>query len=390
MTVAANTFLADGKFHHVAVSIRRNAADGIKLYVDGNVVFTGDSRPAVGSLDNAAAFLIGGHAFDSFRSFNGLIDEFEFFKRALTNGEVKAIYDAGSSGKCKPALPLNATAVSSNVVRLSWQDKATTEKGFRIQRKDGVCSSGNPWVTLADKGANNTNLATFLDSPLLAATPYSYQVSTFYGGSSFSAYSACATATTGAAGTTHIPTSLRAVSRSNTRVDLNWNDASENETEFKIYRQAGSGSLTLLDTVAGGIQQYSDMSATGNLAATSYHYDVRACNASGCSMPNTPAVVPFRPTALAASVAATVHLAWKDNSSNESGFEVWRKNGACTTDNPWVVVNKVAANTKAFNDSSAVPTTEYAYKVRAYSNSGILPQTFGYSLFTGCVSRVAP
>ncbi len=285
---------------------------------------------------------------------------------------------------------VHALATSSNTIRLTLEDNSSAEKGFRIQRKDGACSSGNPWVTLADKGASNTRLATFLDSPLMAATPYSYQVSTYYGGGSFSAYSECASAMTAAAGSPHIPTSLRADSKSDSRVDLTWNDVSEIETDFKIYRKAGSGSLTLLDTVAAGIQRYSDRSAAGNSTTTSYRYDVRVCNGSDCSLPNTAAIVPFSPEDLVATAAATVQLNWEDNSSDESGFEIWRKNGACTTENPWVMVHRVAANTQFFNDRGAVESTEYAYKVRAYSVSGIMPQSFGYSLFTGCISVTAP
>ena len=34
---------------------------------------------------------------------DGLIDEVEIFDRALTAAEIKAIYDAGSAGKRKPA-----------------------------------------------------------------------------------------------------------------------------------------------------------------------------------------------------------------------------------------------------------------------------------------------
>lgn len=34
--------------------------------------------------------------------FNGLIDELEFFDRALSAAEIQAIFDAGDLGKCKP------------------------------------------------------------------------------------------------------------------------------------------------------------------------------------------------------------------------------------------------------------------------------------------------
>ena len=112
VTVIATSYLADGQFHHVAVTVRRQAADGIKLFLDGNVVLTADPRSVTGSLDNNASFLIGGHSFDSFRTFAGLIDEFEFFKRALTDDEVKMIYLAGSAGQLAGA-PGTWTATGS-------------------------------------------------------------------------------------------------------------------------------------------------------------------------------------------------------------------------------------------------------------------------------------
>ena len=285
-------------------------------------------------------------------------------------------------------MPLHATAVSPTAIRLSWNDNFTSELGFRIEIKDGNCSSMNPWEIRADVGAETV---TFLDRQLLPSPPYSYQFRTYCGGGNFSSYSQCASATTGTAGTPHIPTHVRAFSKSNTRVNLRWHDTSTDETAFEIYRQAGSGSWTLLDTVVGGIESYTDTTATGNYATTTYYYDVRACNASGCSVPpNTPLLVPFRPVNLAVSVASTVHLTWKDKSSNESGFEIHRKNAACESQNPWILVHTVAAHTQAYDDSSAVPATVYSYKVRSYHATGVMPQAFGYSKFTKCVSVTTP
>lgn len=288
--------------------------------------------------------------------------------------------------------PLHATPVSPAAIRLTWDDNSTTEMGFRIQSKEGDCTSSNPWTTRADlRPDNEGDKATFVDTNLLAATPYAYQVSTYFGANNFSAYSECASASTGAPGTPHIPRKLEAYSRSNTRVDLFWEDASNDETEFTIYRQVGSGSWSLLNTVAENIQSYSDPTATGNDTTTSYHYDVSACNASGCSEPITSSpVVPFRPGNLAATVASTVKLTWKDKSSNESGFEIQRKNGDCTSEYPWVLAQKVAANINTYNDKRAVPATVYSYRVRAYYTSDGIPRGYGYSGFTGCASAIAP
>ena len=54
---------------------------------------------------NINTFDIGGNSIGGTTtktSFNGLIDEVSIYNRALTDTEVKAIYDAGSAGKIKP------------------------------------------------------------------------------------------------------------------------------------------------------------------------------------------------------------------------------------------------------------------------------------------------
>ncbi len=240
------------------------------------------------------------------------------------------------------------------------------------------------------------NAETFLDGQLPADTAYAYRFSIYEGAGSFSPYSLCAAATTGTAGTPQIPSILRAYSASSSRVNLRWDDVSEDETAFEIYRQNGSGGMTLLDTVAESAQSFSDTTATGNDTTTSYHYDVRACNASGCSMPAPAPVVPFKPASLKATVASTVQLTWQDKSNDESRFEIERKNGVCGSGNPWVQVGTVAANTQAYQDRSAVKGTVYAYRVRAYYHTGVplrgfsASQAFGFSGFTGCVSATAP
>ncbi len=101
LTVTAPTYVADGKFHHVAVIVHRNRLDGIRLFVDGQIVLTADPTSVSGNLDNTAPFLIGGHAFDWWRTFDGLIDELSLYKRALDDTEIKAIFAAGTAGKCK-------------------------------------------------------------------------------------------------------------------------------------------------------------------------------------------------------------------------------------------------------------------------------------------------
>jgi hypothetical protein len=315
------------------------------------------------------------------RYFNGLIDELRIYNRALNSSEVAELYTTSL-----PVSTLQATTISPNAIQLSW-DKMSGVKGYRIQRKDGDCSSTNPWSTLTDINAYAT---TFQNWYLTANTAYSYRIASYYGGQILSPYSTCASATTGLAGTPRSPGSIRAISQSNSQVDLHWWDNSENETHFEIYRKANGGSWTLIKTIATNMQRYRDTTATENSNSISYSYDVSACNTSGCSIANPlPVVVPFSPTNLAATIATRVKLTWNDNSNNETAFQVWRKNGGCASTTPWVAIAFPAINATAYTDSSAMSGTVYAYKIRARTKA-VLPYSNGSSSFSGCVSTTAP
>jgi uncharacterized repeat protein (TIGR01451 family) len=94
--------VADGQWHLVAVTVQRTGTSPqIKLYVDGALQFTGPTRIHA---NNNASLLIGrNNPAVSFAGqfFKGLIDEVEIFNRVLDETEIKAIYNAGSAGKCK-------------------------------------------------------------------------------------------------------------------------------------------------------------------------------------------------------------------------------------------------------------------------------------------------
>ncbi|MEW5873661.1 MAG: LamG-like jellyroll fold domain-containing protein [Candidatus Zixiibacteriota bacterium] len=92
--------LADGRCHHVAVTVDRVTATGT-LYVDGASVHT--FTPRNGNLDNPADLWIGRRHLNpcglSEAYWVGEIDELEMFNRSLTPNEIMAL--AGPAGKCK-------------------------------------------------------------------------------------------------------------------------------------------------------------------------------------------------------------------------------------------------------------------------------------------------
>lgn len=97
--VCSTSRVDDGKFHHVA-GVRRS--DGTRqIYVDG---VSQNTRVETNWItDNTNALYIGDADGTDQELFNGLIDEAQVFNRALSDSEIKAIYNAGSHGLCPQA-----------------------------------------------------------------------------------------------------------------------------------------------------------------------------------------------------------------------------------------------------------------------------------------------
>ncbi len=66
----------------------------------------------------------------------------------------------------------------------------------------------------------------------------------------------------------------------------------------------------------------------------------------------------------------TVTLLWDDNSSNEKGFEIWRKDIGTAGTIDYRKIKTVSQNTISTTDFNVSPYITYYYKVRAYNDSG--------------------
>jgi hypothetical protein len=73
--------------------------------------------------------------------------------------------------------------------------------------------------------------------------------------------------------------------------------------------------------------------------------------------------------AVSKATASTVTLQWKDNSSDETGFEIWRRKRNATAFDQWVMPAIVNAGATSFTDTQLFPESTYQYKIRAVSNS---------------------
>ncbi len=100
-------FIADGMFHHIAITVSRTNQNGIVFYLDGEPTIFGDPTAHPSSLDNRGILRIGAQSFVENYPFRGILDEIELFNRAITKDEVNSIYKAGSNGKCKTTTDVN-------------------------------------------------------------------------------------------------------------------------------------------------------------------------------------------------------------------------------------------------------------------------------------------
>jgi parallel beta-helix repeat protein len=174
----------------------------------------------------------------------------------------------GGSDTTPPSTPTNlqATAVSSNRVDLSWGASSDNVgvTNYEIYR------NGSPLTTVGQ-------VTSYSDTTAAPSTTYSYQVRAKDAAGNHSDFSNTGTATTPAPSDTippSTPTDLQATAVSSTRVDLSWGASTDN-VEVTNYEISRNGSPL---TTVGQVTSYSDTTAA---PATTYSYQVRARDAAG-------------------------------------------------------------------------------------------------------------
>ncbi|MCC2668172.1 MAG: repeat-containing protein, partial [Armatimonadetes bacterium] len=296
--------------------------------------------------------------------------------RAVNLGGSSA-YSNEAGGTTPPAptaapTSLTATAFSSSEVRLSWQDNSANETGFRIERR-----TTGAFAELAAPGPHaGTGTVTYADlSGIASDTTYIYRVrATGALGDS---------ATSNEVGVTipslppTAPSALTAVPASATRINLAWQDNSNNESEFRLERKIGAAAFTPLVELGSNIITYAD---TPVEPQTTYVYRIKAWNGGGSSAysDTATATTPAPPTAAPSNLVAAavtsleIRVAWKDNSPNETGFRLERRGP--TGDFSQLTVRAASTGIGKqvlYTDTAGLlANSTYTYRVRAYGPNG--------------------
>ena len=189
------------------------------------------------------------------------------------------------------------------------------------------------------------------------------------------------------------PSNATAVGNTETRIDVAWQDNSNNESAFEIHRSmtGAAGAYTLLRTLSANVVSFRD---TGLDPTTQYCYRVRAVRVTGskatqsafsnsaCAQPTQdPGALPAPSNLSAVAVSdAQVDLIWQDNSSGESGFWITRSSAGET--GYFADVGVTAADAEAFSDLTARADTRYCYKIYAIVGAPV-PNGYSFSAWSG-------
>ena len=268
-------------------------------------------------------------------------------------GTIYSNYSGTDSGTTNLKKPTNLVGQSSNdgtYVDLTWGDPSETEDGYEIYR-DGV--------KVHTTGENEKS---WRDTGVSPKTTYYYKVRAI-GPCNDSAYTAEIEVYTDAP--PNAPSNLEAEAAGTDKVDLSWNDNSDDEQGFKIEEKVGAGSFSQIDTVGPNETSYQ---RTGLSPGTNYTYRVRAYNAAGnsdysneaevttqsnISKPTNPAATPVSDT--------EIEITFQDNSSEEDDHRLERKpDGGSYSE-----IKTLEPNRTYYKDTGLTKGQKYWYRVRA-------------------------
>ncbi|PID91728.1 MAG: hypothetical protein CSA96_06525 [Bacteroidetes bacterium] len=265
-----------------------------------------------------------------------------------------------------PSSPSNLStgSITASSVELFWTDNSNDEEGFEIYR-----STAESGLFVKD-GKVAANVTSYVSTSLLEETSYNYRVYAFNSGGSSDSY-ASASATT--MPTLPVaPDGLDFSEITSSSMVLSWNDNSFNEDEFSIYRaNSVFGSYTEVGSVGENVTSFEDTGLDDNKR---YYYRVYAENLAGASAPATGNAMtelapPEAPSDLQGSAnnVCSVDLIWTDNSDNEAGFIVQRREQGVAA---YTVVADLSADSEEWTDLNTENLTTYYYRVLAYNSAG--------------------
>ncbi|MDP4180369.1 MAG: S-layer homology domain-containing protein [Bacillota bacterium] len=255
---------------------------------------------------------------------------------------------------------LSGSSPSASQIDLVWTP-SSYDAYFIIERKT---SKGE----FTQVGKTDVNAAKWTDTSLIPNSKYTYRIKAKnqYNESDYSQEINVTCVNLAA------PSGLTASVSDSSGIDLSWVDNSPNESGFEIWRlTAGSQTWELLMTLDSNARSYKDSDITPQIQ---YSYKIRAYISKDdvySAYSNTVVSTlnaPLAPSELTYSSIddTTVKLIWKDNSNNESGFKVEKKDNIS---GKWLEIASLSQDVTSFNVSNLDSSTNYIYRIKAYNQT---------------------
>ena len=262
---------------------------------------------------------------------------------------------------------LAATAISPTEVKLTYDPVDSNAKLIRV---DKSTDGGNSYHAI---GTVNASAPSIYIKHLTPETEYYFKIVALRDSNTSFPSDAVHIKTPAEETVPNEPEDLEATAASPSEVDLSWSDNSDNEDGFKVERKEEGGAYSVIATVPSDTTTYKDTSVE---AEKTYYYRVKAFNSKGDSaysnevQVTTPAqqTAPNAPSNLSGTAVSSseIDLTWNDNSDNEDGFKIERKEEGGT----YSEIASLPANTTTYKDTGLSADTTYYYRVKAFNNKG--------------------
>ena len=262
------------------------------------------------------------------------------------------------------ATGLRGTIINSTRIDLSWSDNSTTEAGFRVERR--IATTGT-YVVL---GTLPSNITTFTDNNAVLLEVYDYRIIAFNASGNAPSSNVVTIGTVNPA----IPAAASALTATSTdwTVSIDWTDNADNDTRYVLQRRAGNGTQWVNRIIlTGNTESYVDIDV---VPGATYIYRVLAGNDVGNGAPSNETTVttrsvsyPYLPDTPAdlralATGPTNIRLNWLDNSVNETGFRVQRRQGG-----EFVNIATLPAGANTYDDTSVLASQTYEYRITAFN-----------------------
>ncbi|MCS7213950.1 MAG: PQQ-binding-like beta-propeller repeat protein [Candidatus Calescibacterium sp.] len=247
----------------------------------------------------------------------------------------------------------NAVSLSASSIKFTWIDNSAIEDGFRIERRLFLVGTYSEIATVGP------NVQEYIDTGLTPSTKYCYRVRA-YKGSKNSTYTTevCENTNNPPAAPPAAPSGLQIYEFDSYNVKLKWQDNSNNEDWFIIQRKLGAaGTYSNIASTPTNVTTYSDYSV---LEAQTYYYRVSAANSAGYSgfSNEVNVTIPLLPASAVNAFApnsAQVNITWSDNSTQNTGYKIYRNGSLYTT----------VGNVTSHNDTGVSVEQQYCYILTA-------------------------